>query len=83
MKSINNYSAVIAKAKEVIEEKKKCLIGVVRIAKELKVTPSVRAYCDLAQVVTFLHCEKDLMNIFKFGLNSSVMRFTTSLTSAL
>lgn len=57
MKSIDYYSAGIAKAKEVIEEKKKCLIGVIRIAKELKITPSVRAYCDLAQVVTFLHCE--------------------------
>lgn len=57
MKSVNNYSASIAKAKEVIEEKKKCLIGAVRIAKELKMTPSVRTYCDLTQVVTFLHCE--------------------------
>ncbi|KAM6283465.1 RING finger protein 17 [Spheniscus humboldti] len=51
VKSINNYSAGIAKAKEVIEEKKKCLIGAIRIAKELKITPSVRTYCDLAQVI--------------------------------
>ncbi|KAM6212191.1 RING finger protein 17 [Sarcoramphus papa] len=51
MKNINNYSAGIAKAKEVIEEKKKCLIGAIRIAKELKITPSVRIYCDLAQVI--------------------------------
>ncbi|XP_063186755.1 RING finger protein 17 [Chroicocephalus ridibundus] len=51
VKSINHYSAGIAKAKEVIEEKKKCLAGVIRIAKELKITPSVRAYCDLAQVL--------------------------------
>ncbi|XP_014821196.1 PREDICTED: RING finger protein 17 [Calidris pugnax] len=51
VKSINHYSAGITKAKEVIEEKKKCLMGVIRIAKELKNTPSVRAYCDLAQVL--------------------------------
>lgn len=57
VKTINSYSTGIAKAKEVIEEKKKCLIGAIRIAKELKITPSVRTYCDLAQVVKFLHCE--------------------------
>lgn len=57
MESINNYSAGIAEAKEVIEEKRKCLTGAIRIAKELKITPSVRTYCDLAQVTTFLHCE--------------------------
>ncbi|KAM7130860.1 RING finger protein 17 [Ciconia maguari] len=51
VKSINNYSAGIAKAKEVIEEKKKCLIGAIRIGKELKITPSVRTYCDLTQVI--------------------------------
>ncbi|KAM6416644.1 LOW QUALITY PROTEIN: RING finger protein 17 [Pluvialis apricaria] len=51
VKSINHYSAGIAKAKEVIQEKKKCLTAVIKIAKELKITPSVRAYCDLAQVV--------------------------------
>ncbi|KAM6144667.1 RING finger protein 17 [Phoenicopterus ruber ruber] len=51
VKSINSYSAGIAKAKQVIEEKKKCLIGAIRIAKELKITPSVRTYCDLTQVI--------------------------------
>lgn len=57
MKSISSYSADIGKAKEVVEEKKKCLAGAIRIAKELKITPSVRACCDLPQVVTFVHCE--------------------------
>uniref|UniRef100_A0A8C8ADM5 RING finger protein 17 n=1 Tax=Otus sunia TaxID=257818 RepID=A0A8C8ADM5_9STRI len=56
VKSINNYSAGIAKAKEVIEEKKKCLVGAIGIANELIVTPSYRRR-DLAQVVTFLQCE--------------------------
>ncbi|KAM9300338.1 RING finger protein 17 [Morus bassanus] len=51
VESIKSYSAGIAKAKEIIEEKKKCLIGAIRIAKELKITPSVRTYCDLAQVL--------------------------------
>ncbi|NXC42199.1 RNF17 protein, partial [Penelope pileata] len=51
VKSIDDYSADIAKAKQFIEEKKKCLMGAIRIAKELKTTPSVRAYCDLTQVI--------------------------------
>nr|XP_021141947.1 RING finger protein 17 [Columba livia] len=59
VKSVNNYSASIAKAKEVIEEKKKCLIGAVRIAKELKMTPSVRTYCDLTQVICNLKLSVD------------------------
>ncbi|NXI72622.1 RNF17 protein, partial [Anseranas semipalmata] len=50
-KSIDSYSADVAKAKQLIEEKKKCLIGAIRIAKELKITPSVRTYCDLTQVI--------------------------------
>ncbi|XP_026713927.1 RING finger protein 17 [Athene cunicularia] len=51
VKSINNYSAGIAKAKEIIEEKKKCLIGAIGIANELIITPSLRNCCDLAQVI--------------------------------
>ncbi|KAM9203410.1 RING finger protein 17 [Mergus octosetaceus] len=51
VESINNYSADVAKAKQLIEEKKKGLNGAVRIARELKITPSVRTYCDLAQVI--------------------------------
>ncbi|XP_048790971.1 RING finger protein 17 [Lagopus muta] len=51
VKSMDNYSAGIATAKQYIEEKKKCLIGAIRIAKELKITPSVRTYCDLSQVI--------------------------------
>ncbi|KAM6290478.1 RING finger protein 17 [Porphyrio hochstetteri] len=50
-KSINNYSADTAKAKQFIEEKRKCLMGAIRIAKELKITPSVRTYCDITQVI--------------------------------
>ncbi|KFQ27803.1 RING finger protein 17, partial [Merops nubicus] len=49
--SINSCSTGIAKAKEVIEEKKRCLISAIRIAEELKITPSARTYCDLAQVI--------------------------------
>ncbi|KFR17465.1 RING finger protein 17, partial [Opisthocomus hoazin] len=51
VKNINNYNAGVAKAKQVVEEKEKCLIGAIRITKELKMTPSVRAYCDLEQVL--------------------------------
>jgi len=67
VKNINNYNAGVAKAKQVVEEKEKCLIGAIRITKELKMTPSVRAYCDLEQVAIFLHCEIIyLTNTFKF-----------------
>lgn len=55
--NINNYSSSIAKAKEMIEEKKKHLIGAIRTAKELKFSHSLRNCCDVTQVVTFLHCE--------------------------
>lgn len=51
MKGISNYSADIEKAKEVIEEKKKHLAGAIKIANELKITPSLRACCDLSQVL--------------------------------
>ncbi|XP_021235763.1 RING finger protein 17 isoform X2 [Numida meleagris] len=50
-KSIDICGAGIATAKQFIEEKKKCLIGAIRIGRELKVTPSVRTYCDLTQVI--------------------------------
>ncbi|XP_017687162.1 PREDICTED: RING finger protein 17 isoform X1 [Lepidothrix coronata] len=51
MENINDYSASIAKAKEVIEEKKKHLIGAIRTVKELKLSHSLRNCCDLAQVI--------------------------------
>ncbi|KFO87883.1 RING finger protein 17, partial [Buceros rhinoceros silvestris] len=51
VKSINNYSASVAKVKEVIEERKKCLMDAVRIAREFKITPSIRTYFDLPQVI--------------------------------
>ncbi|XP_065586422.1 RING finger protein 17 [Cyrtonyx montezumae] len=51
VKSIDDYSAGVATAKQFIEEKKKFLLGVVRIAKELKITPSLRTYCDLTQII--------------------------------
>ncbi|KAJ7426535.1 hypothetical protein WISP_14823 [Willisornis vidua] len=41
MANINNYSASLAKAKEVIEQKKKHLTGAIRTAKELKFSRSV------------------------------------------
>ncbi|NXL92057.1 RNF17 protein, partial [Alectura lathami] len=50
-KSIDNYIADIVKVRQFIEEKKKCLMGVIRIAKELKITPSLRTYCNLPQVI--------------------------------
>ncbi|XP_019142040.3 RING finger protein 17 isoform X1 [Corvus cornix cornix] len=49
--NINNCSTTIAKAKEVIEEKKKHLIGAIRTAKELKFSRSLRNSCDLAKIL--------------------------------
>ncbi|XP_066031913.1 RING finger protein 17 isoform X4 [Chamaea fasciata] len=49
--NINSYSSSIAKAKEVIEEKKKHLVGAIRTAKELKFSHSLRDCCDLAQII--------------------------------
>eukprot|EP00075_Anas_platyrhynchos_P004229 XP_012950256.2 RING finger protein 17 isoform X2 [Anas platyrhynchos] len=51
VEGINNYSADVAKAKQLIEEKRKALNGAIRMATELKITPNTRTYCDLAQVI--------------------------------
>ncbi|NWH48346.1 RNF17 protein, partial [Fregata magnificens] len=87
LKSINNYSAGIAKAKEVIEEKKKCLIGAIRIAKELKITPSVRTYCDLTQVLYNLklpvEAELSRVNSLKEKISPRFFLNTDEITSLL
>ncbi|XP_052668924.1 RING finger protein 17 [Harpia harpyja] len=87
VKSINNYTAGIAKAKEVIEEKKKCLIGAIRIAKELKITPSVRTYCDLAQVIYNLklpvEAELSRVNSLKEKISPRFFLNTDEITSLL
>ncbi|XP_065534690.1 RING finger protein 17 isoform X2 [Lathamus discolor] len=85
VKRVNSYSAGIAKAKEVIGEKKKCLISVVRIAKELKVTPSVRTYCDLAQVIYNLKLpvegELSIVNSLKEKISPRFFLNTDEITS--
>ncbi|XP_074938838.1 RING finger protein 17 [Phalacrocorax aristotelis] len=87
VKNINNYSAGIAKAKEIIEEKKKCLIGAIRIAKELKITPSVRTYCDLAQVLYNLKlpvgAELSRVNNLKEKISPRFFLNTDEITSLL
>ncbi|KAK4830949.1 hypothetical protein QYF61_014408 [Mycteria americana] len=87
VKSINNYSAGIAKAKEVIEEKKKCLIGAIRIGKELKITPSVRTYCDLTQVIYNLklpvEAELSRVNSLKEKISPRFFLNTDEITSLL
>lgn len=64
MKNTDNYVARIIKAKQYIEEKRNNLNGAIRLAKELKITPSLRTSGDLNQVVKFIHCKK----IFLTGL---------------
>ncbi|XP_064265379.1 RING finger protein 17 isoform X3 [Passer domesticus] len=49
--NINNYSSSIAKTKEIIEEKRKHLIGAIKTAKELKFSRSPRNCCDLTQII--------------------------------
>ncbi|CAM4399724.1 RING finger protein 17 [Lepidochelys kempii] len=51
VKNTDNYVANIIKAKQYIEEKRNNLNGAMRLAKELKMTPSLRPCCDLNQVI--------------------------------
>ncbi|XP_039354885.1 RING finger protein 17 isoform X6 [Mauremys reevesii] len=51
VKNTDNYVANIIKAKQCIEEKRNNLNGAMRLAKELKITPSLRTCCDLNQVI--------------------------------
>uniref|UniRef100_A0A8C3IAV1 RING finger protein 17 n=1 Tax=Chrysemys picta bellii TaxID=8478 RepID=A0A8C3IAV1_CHRPI len=51
VKNTDNYVANIIKAKQYIEEKKNNLNGAMRLAKELKITPSLRTCCDLNKVI--------------------------------
>ncbi|XP_062439832.1 RING finger protein 17 [Rhea pennata] len=85
--NIDSYSAEVAKAKQYIEEKKNCLIGAVRIAKELKITPSVRTYCDLAQIIRNLKLtiEDELSRVNSLKEKTSLSFFinTDEITSLL
>ncbi|XP_010283221.1 PREDICTED: RING finger protein 17 [Phaethon lepturus] len=87
LKSINNYSAGIAEAKEVIEEKKECLTGAIRIAKELKITPSIRTYCDLPQVIynlkSSVEAELSRVNSLKEKISPRFFLNTDEITSLL
>nr|XP_013817652.1 PREDICTED: RING finger protein 17 [Apteryx mantelli mantelli] len=85
--NIDSYSAEVAKAKEYIEEKKSYLIGAVRITKELKITPSVRIYCDLAQIIRNLKLtiedELSRVNSLKEKTSLSFFMNTNEITSLL
>ncbi|XP_019385757.1 PREDICTED: RING finger protein 17 isoform X1 [Crocodylus porosus] len=50
-KNTGNYVSDVVKVKQHIEEKKNNLIGVMKIAEELKTTPSLRTCCNLNQVI--------------------------------
>ncbi|TRZ24760.1 hypothetical protein HGM15179_002314 [Zosterops borbonicus] len=85
--NINNYSSSIAKAKEVIEEKKKHLIGAIRTAKELKYSHSLRNCCDLAQIIYDLKLpvETELSEVknLKEKILSRLFLNTFAITSSL
>ncbi|XP_032063300.1 RING finger protein 17 [Aythya fuligula] len=87
VESINNYSADVAKAKQLIEEKKKGLNGAVRIARELKITPSVITYCDLTQVIHDLKlpvdAELSAVNSLKEKTSPRFLLNTDEITSFL
>ncbi|XP_067418829.1 RING finger protein 17 [Emydura macquarii macquarii] len=51
VKNTDNYVARIIKAKQYIEEKRNNLNGAIRLAKELKITSSLRTSGDLNQVI--------------------------------
>ncbi|NXP36684.1 RNF17 protein, partial [Leiothrix lutea] len=85
--NINNYSSSIAKAREVIEEKKKHLIGAIRMAKELKLPHSRRNCCDLAQIIYDLKLpvEAELSRVknLKEKILSRLFLNTSKFTSSL
>ncbi|KFP30838.1 RING finger protein 17, partial [Colius striatus] len=87
MKIIDSYSADIAKAKEVIEEKEKSLTGAIKIAKELKNTPSMGMYCDLPQVICHLKLPVDAelssMNSLKERISLRFFLSTDEITTWL
>nr|XP_025037536.1 RING finger protein 17 isoform X3 [Pelodiscus sinensis] len=51
VKNTDNYVANIMHVKQYIEEKRNYLNGTMRLAKELKITPSLRTCCDMNQVI--------------------------------
>ncbi|XP_031362314.2 RING finger protein 17 [Lonchura striata] len=85
--SINNYSSSIAKTKEVIEEKKQCLIDAIRTAKELKSSHSLRNCYDLAQIIYDLKLpvEAELSRVknLKDNILSRLFMNTSEITSSL
>uniref|UniRef100_A0A8C3XHV3 RING finger protein 17 n=1 Tax=Chelydra serpentina TaxID=8475 RepID=A0A8C3XHV3_CHESE len=71
VKNTDDNVANIIKAKQYIEEKKNNLSGAMRLAKELKITPSLRTCCDLNQtdfnlwvtsLISFFFYSRFLMN---------------------
>ncbi|XP_030921931.1 RING finger protein 17 [Geospiza fortis] len=85
--NINNYCSSIAKTKEIIEEKKKHLIGAIRTAKELKFSHSLRNCCDLTQIIYDLKLpvETELSRVknLKDKILSRLFLNTSEITSSL
>ncbi|XP_063250685.1 RING finger protein 17 [Prinia subflava] len=85
--NITNYSSSIAKAKEAIEEKKQRLIGVIRMAEELKFSHSPRNCYDLAQIIYDLKLpvEAELSRVkdLKEKILSKLFLNTFEITSSL
>uniref|UniRef100_A0A8D0GPR5 RING finger protein 17 n=1 Tax=Sphenodon punctatus TaxID=8508 RepID=A0A8D0GPR5_SPHPU len=52
MRNTNKYIADIQTAKKCIEEKRNILDGAMKMAREFKVTPSLRTYCNFDQYIS-------------------------------
>lgn len=55
MRNTDAYLSNVTMAKSYIEVKKNDLDAAMKIARELKLAPSLRTYCDLNQVLLVVH----------------------------
>ncbi|XP_007529004.2 RING finger protein 17 isoform X2 [Erinaceus europaeus] len=69
----DDYLSSVTMAKNYIEEKKNYLDATMKIAKELKLAPSLRTYCDMSQIIQTLKLtfESELSQVNSLKLRSS------------
>nr|XP_017512412.2 RING finger protein 17 isoform X1 [Manis javanica]XP_017512413.2 RING finger protein 17 isoform X1 [Manis javanica] len=72
-RNADDYLSNVIMAKSNIEEKKNDLDAAMKIARELKSTPSLRTYCDLNQIIRTLKLtfERELLQVSSLKLRNS------------
>nr|XP_055173183.1 RING finger protein 17 [Nyctereutes procyonoides] len=73
VRNTDDYLSSVIMAKSYIEEKKNDLAAAMKIARELKSTPSLRTYCDLNQIICTLKLtfESELLQVNSLKLRNS------------